>query len=85
MSATTESALYGNTSTPWKQGYSAGGSSGGAMAAVIERHGADRARLRHRRLDPHPGELLRRRGPEALARARLVRAGRGRERLRLSA
>jgi amidase len=34
MSGTTESALHGNTSTPWKHGYSAGGSSGGAMAAV---------------------------------------------------
>jgi amidase len=34
MSASTESALYGNTSTPWRHGYSAGGSSGGAAAAV---------------------------------------------------
>ncbi len=34
MAATTESALYGNCSTPWKKGYSAGGSSGGASAAV---------------------------------------------------
>src|SRR5215468_11099400 len=30
MAGTTESALHGNTSTPWKRGYSAGGSSGGA-------------------------------------------------------
>jgi len=35
MAATTESAMFGNTSNPWKQGYSAGGSSGGAQAAVI--------------------------------------------------
>ena len=35
MAGTTETALYGNTSTPWRKGYSAGGSSGGAMAAVI--------------------------------------------------
>lgn len=35
MAGTTETALYGNTSTPWKHGYSAGGSSGGAMAAVV--------------------------------------------------
>ena len=35
MSGTTEGALYGNTSTPWKPGYSAGGSTGGGMAAVI--------------------------------------------------
>jgi amidase len=34
MSGTTESALYGNTSTPWRHGYSAGGSTGGGMAAV---------------------------------------------------
>jgi len=35
MSGTTESALHGNTSTPWRVGYSAGGSTGGGMAAVI--------------------------------------------------
>lgn len=35
MAGTTETALYGNTSTPWRKGYSAGGSSGGAMAAVM--------------------------------------------------
>jgi amidase len=46
MSGTTESVMFGNTSTPWKQGYSAGGSSGGAQAAVTSgmvpiAHGSD--------------------------------------------
>src|SRR5437868_2247808 len=46
MSGTTESALHGNTSTPWKKGYSAGGSTGGGMAAVVAgivpiAHGSD--------------------------------------------
>ena len=35
MAGTAEGALYGNTSTPWRHGYSAGGSTGGGMAAVI--------------------------------------------------
>jgi amidase len=46
MAATTESAFYGNCSNPWKEGYSAGGSSGGAQAAVTAgvvpvAHGSD--------------------------------------------
>ena len=46
MAATTESALFGNTSNPWKQGYSAGGSTGGGQAAVTAgivpiAHGSD--------------------------------------------
>jgi amidase len=46
MAGTTEGKLYGNTSTPWKKGYSAGGSSGGAQAAVVAgivplAHGSD--------------------------------------------
>jgi len=34
LTGTTETALYGSTSTPWKKGYSSGGSSGGSAAAV---------------------------------------------------
>jgi amidase len=46
MAGTTETALHGNTSTPWKRGYSAGGSTGGGMAAVVAgivpvAHGSD--------------------------------------------
>src|SRR5215470_20146154 len=46
MSATTESAIFGNTSNPWKRGYSAGGSTGGGQAAVMAgigpiAHGSD--------------------------------------------
>jgi amidase len=46
MSGTTESEMFGRTSTPWKHGYSAGGSTGGGMAAVASgmvpmAHGSD--------------------------------------------
>lgn len=46
MSGTTESIFHGNTSNPWKKGYSAGGSTGGGMAAVMSgmvplAHGSD--------------------------------------------
>ena len=34
LTGTTETTLYGSTSTPWRKGYSAGGSSGGSAAAV---------------------------------------------------
>lgn len=34
IAGSTENLLYGNTSTPWREGFSAGGSSGGAAAAV---------------------------------------------------
>ena len=46
MSGSAEGALYGNTSNPWRQGYSAGGSTGGGQAAVTAgmvalAHGSD--------------------------------------------
>jgi amidase len=46
MAGTTEGAIYGNTSNPWKHGYSAGGSTGGGQAAVTAgmvplAHGSD--------------------------------------------
>ncbi|MFT4150256.1 MAG: amidase [Paracoccaceae bacterium] len=46
IAGTTENSLYGNTSTPWRQGFSSGGSSGGAAAAVASgmvpiAHGSD--------------------------------------------
>src|SRR5215831_17849384 len=46
MAGTTEGALYGHTCTPWRTGYSAGGSTGGGMAAVVAgivpiAHGSD--------------------------------------------
>jgi amidase len=46
MAGTTETALYGNTCTPWMPGHSAGGSTGGGMAAVVAgmvpiAHGSD--------------------------------------------
>ena len=46
MAPTTESVFHGNTSNPWKRGYSAGGSTGGGQAAVTAgmvplAHGSD--------------------------------------------
>ena len=46
MAGATENALYGKTSTPWRLGHCAGGSSGGAAAAVMSgmvpiAHGTD--------------------------------------------
>ena len=85
MAGTTETALYGNTSTPWRQGYSAGGSSGGSAGSGGRGDRADCARIRHRRLDPHPREFLRRRRTQAFARADLLWSDARRKRLRSGA
>ncbi len=49
----------------WNLGRTPGGSSGGAAAALAAGMSASRARLRHRRLDPRAGALLRRLRPQA--------------------
>jgi amidase len=59
---TTEGRALRQHVDAWRKGYSAGGSSGGSMAAVVVRHVADRARHRHRGSIRIPGKLLRRRG-----------------------
>ncbi len=46
IAGSAENKLYGNTSTPWREGYSAGGSTGGGAAAVAAglvplAHGSD--------------------------------------------
>jgi amidase len=46
IAGTSENALYGNTSTPWREGYCAGGSTGGGAASVVAgmvpmAHGSD--------------------------------------------
>ena len=50
---------------------SAGGSSGGSAAAVVDGHVLRLGRHRHRRLDPHPRRRLRHRRTEADARREL--------------
>jgi len=81
MSGTTESVLHGNTSTPWKRGFSAGGSTGGGMAAVMAgivpiAHGSDIAGSIRIPASVCGGVGLK------PSRARLVRPDAGRERLR---
>ncbi len=70
MRPTTENLLFGPTRNPHDTTRTPGGSSGGAGAALAAGHRPARAGLRRRRLDPHPGGLLRRRRPQADARPR---------------
>ena len=71
---TAEPPAWPPSRNPYERTRSTGGSSGGSAAAVAAGMVADRARQRRRRLDPHPGELLRSVRPQAEPRPRVVRA-----------
>ena len=69
--AVTESGLNGICRNPWDPERTPGGSSGGAAAAVAAALALARTRLGRRRLDPHPGVVLRPLRAEAVPRPHL--------------
>ena len=83
MAATTESVDVRQHVEPLEAGLLGGRLDRRRAGGGGRRHRAHRARLRHRRLDPHPRQLVRRRRAQALAHARLVGSGGGRGRLGL--
>ena len=72
----TESITWGVTRNPWDTDRTPGGSSGGSAAAVAAGLVPAAVGRRRRRLDPHPGGLLRPVRPQAARRPRAARAAR---------
>ena len=70
----TESATYGVTRNPWDPQRTPGRLERRLRRRGGGRAGPDRLGRRRRRLDPHPGRLLRPLRPQAAARPRLARA-----------